>query len=328
LYIDIIEQKVKELEMRKDTTKKFLMRENRYANRMTSLEIIDFLSRKKKEIACDMIDFTNVFGIKSTHLNMKNTLGSGYKTREWVSRDKKIVEFNMVYCEEGSFTMGHSDFKDDNPPRPETIERSFLLGETEITQELYELVMNYNPSEFKDKSKYPNAPKHPVDCVSWHDAIRFCNKLSKLQGLHECYKELNEVDRWGNNKWECDFNKNGFRLPREKEWEYAAKAETNNRYAGCDDVEYLSEYAWYKDNSNGSTQPVATKKPNEWGFYDMSGNVWEWCWDKYDPNVDAFRIMHGGSYLSENLGLHSALRHEANASFTNKVFGFRVCRTI
>jgi len=308
--------------MRKDTTKKFLMRENRYANRMISFEMHKFLSRKKKRIACDMIDFINVFGIKSTHLNMKNILGSGDKTRERVSKNSKIVEFNMVYCEEGSFTMGHSDVKS-NQPRPETIEHSFLLGETEVTQELYELVMDKNPSEFKDTSKYPNAPKHPVENVTWYESIEFCNALSKLKGLQECYIEKADVQY----KWGCDFSKNGFRLPREKEWEYAAKAGTNNRWAGIDDESKLGEYAWYGEDESKGTHPVATKKPNEWGFYDMTGNVHEWCGDKFENSKN--KDIRGGCYFDYYYpNLRNSYRTNFTPSSRDHSVGFRICRTI
>jgi len=304
--------------MRKDTTKKFLMRENRYANRMTSLEIVDFLSRKKKKIACDMIDFINVFGSKETNSNTKNILESGDKTREWVLKDRKIVEFNMAYCENGSFMrMGNIHFGDNQ--RIENIESSFLLGETEVTQELYELMMEKNPSKFQDTSKYPNAPKHPVENVSWYDAIRFCNALSKSKGLQECYTKIS------NKVWECDFSKNGFRLPREKEWEYAAKAGVDNQWAGTNYPNKADEYAWFDENSNKSTQPIATKKPNEWGFYDMSGNVHEWCW-KFESAKE--RVFRGGSYGHSKQFVSLNSKGIDNADVKRSDIGFRICRTI
>jgi len=252
------------------------------------------------------------------------------------------VKFNTIYCPKGSFIMGHKNQGDDNIPRIETIDRSFLLGETEVTQELYEKVMNTNPSKFKNS-------QNPVEQVSWGDAIQFCNKLSKLQGLDLCYTKNSSQEY----DWLCDFSKNGYRLPEEKEWEYAAKAGTQNLYAGTDDQSKLKECAWYRDgsyllihetvtkwgfygmdmaeyNSYLSTHLVATKKPNEWGFYDMSGNVKEWCWDKYNPkgNASATRVNRGGGWDNSSSNLLSAFRDSASPGSRPNNLGFRVCRSI
>jgi len=238
-----------------------------------------------------------------------------------ISRDTRVwLRFNMIYCPSGSFTMGHKDIED-NKPRMEIIERPFLLGETEITQELYEKVMGTNPSWFKGN------PQNPVENVSWVDAIKFCNKLSRLQGLDEYYTENPKSLDYG---WDYDSSKNGYRLPTEKEWEYAAKAGTQNLYASTDDESKLGEYAWFVKNSNISTHSVATKKPNEWGFYDMSGNVKEWCWDKYDPkdDTDDSRVCHGGGWYSNVWNLRSASRNRRFPITYNDDLGFRVCRSI
>jgi len=225
----------------------------------------------------------------------------------------------MIYCPSGSFTMGHKDI-DDNKPKKVIIKRPFLLGETEITQELYEKVMGTNPSGFKH-------PQKPVEMVDWDDAIKFCNELSRLQGLDEYYTENSNSKDFG---WDYNSSKNGYRLPTEKEWEYAAKAGTQNRWAGTDDESKLGEYAWFDENSNGSTQLVATKKPNEWGFYDMSGNVYEWCWDKYETKggADAGRVIRGGSCYGETWHLRSARRGLYSPDSCDDIIGFRVSRSI
>ena len=249
------------------------------------------------------------------------------KAIDTISKDTFFyLTLPMIFCPSGKFTMGDKDnfFK---PPKEETIERPFLLGETEITQELYTKVIGYNPSWFR------NRPQNPVEQVSWVDAILFCNELSRLQGLELCYTENKRSLDYG---WDCDFSKNGYRLPREKEWEYAAKAGTENRCAGTDKEEDLDKYAWFDDNSeiNGEkqTHPVKSKLPNEWGFYDMSGNVWEWCWDKYNPKAKGKflddRVVRGGSWKCNAPYLHSGRSNSNCPSYGLSNSGFRVCRSI
>ncbi len=250
------------------------------------------------------------------------------KTIDTISIDTRVwLRFNMIYCPKGTFIMGHEDIWN-NKPREETIERPFLLGETEITQELYQAVMDTNPSHFQSNSQ------NPVEQVSWYDAILFCNELSKLQGLDECY-----TNQQG---WLCDFDKNGYRLPTAKEWEYAAKAGTQNRWAGTNDENKVELYAIYEDNSkineNRQTHPVKTKQPNEWGFYDMSGNVYEWCWDEFElEGFDEYedeeedldgRVNCGGSWYNSIESLCSDSRTGALPNNDELDFvGFRVART-
>ena len=237
----------------------------------------------------------------------------------------KDVQFNMIYCSSGTFIMGH-ECQENNPPREETIDRPFLLGETEVTQELYEKVMGTNPSIYQNNSQ------KPIENVSWVGAILFCNELSRLQGLDECYTENPKSLDFG---WDCDFSKDGYRLPEEKEWEYVAKASTQNLWAGTNVKDELEEYAWFDGNSKiggkYQTHPVKSKLPNEWGFYDMSGNVWEWCWDKSDPknpDISANRVSRGGGWFSDASLLLSAFRGSNSPGGRDGRLGFRVCRSI
>ncbi len=189
-----------------------------------------------------------------------------------------------------------------------------IVGETPITQEVYETVMGKNPS------LNVLHQKAPVENVLFDDVIEFCNKLSDLHKLEKCYRKEENV-------WVCDFDKLGYRLPKEEEWEYACKANTSYIYSGGNDIDSV---AWYAENSS-RTHAVKELSPNAWGLYDMSGNVWEWCWDKKEMpwhlRNEVRRIVKGGSWKSPI----EKLRWDSNQDFTeghrDHSVGFRVFRT-
>ncbi|MBQ0067289.1 MAG: SUMF1/EgtB/PvdO family nonheme iron enzyme [Phascolarctobacterium sp.] len=172
--------------------------------------------------------------------------------------------------------------------------KNIKMLKTEVTQQQYKDIMGENPSYFKGDN-------NPVEQVSWYDAIYFCNKLSEKYGLNPVYAVDGNTDvtawNYSPHKGSQLYKKvtkkdsaNGFRLPTEKEWVYAASGGQNNTYSGSNN---LGEVGWYNYNSGDETHQVAQKKPNGYGLYDMSGNVWEWCWDADYSDYSWFR---GGSY--------------------------------
>ena len=162
----------------------------------------------------------------------------------------------------------------------------FAIAETPVTQALFHAVTWDNPSEREGDLL-------PVEMVTWDDAISFCNDLSEELGLTPCYEVTVDSS-------EFDPEANGFRLPFETEWEWAARGGESFTYAGSDD---LDEVGWYDDNADCESQPVAQKRPNGYGLYDMSGNVAEWCNNEYatpgeyNPEADD-RAYRGGSSSS------------------------------
>ena len=206
--------------------------------------------------------------------------------------------------------------------------KEFSILATEVTQELYESVMGENPSKFNEEKNLP------VEQVSWYDAVYFCNKLSDMFGLTPVYAVAGETDagKWGyaphkkeniTGTVRQNENADGYRLPTVEEWQYAAKGGQDFKYSGSGN---LDEVGWYEDNSESKTHPVAQKKPNDYGLYDMSGNVNEWCGGPY-PNYSRSRYCCGGSWYSSADYCEVGDNREADANNTNSNFGFRFVRS-
>ena len=193
---------------------------------------------------------------------------------------------------------------------------SFLMGETEVTQELYEAVMGECPSDF-------TGDQRPVENVSWEDAIVFCNTLSRLLGLTPVYQGTD-------NNATMDESANGFRLPFENEWEWAARGGQNFTYAGSDN---LDDVGWYTGNSGDTTHPVGQKQANGYGLFDLSGNVKEWTNDdyynpgEYRPGA-VRRPFRGGSWIISAAYCSVSYRINSSPGGRNNTLGFRFARSI
>ncbi|PWV81792.1 Formylglycine-generating enzyme, required for sulfatase activity, contains SUMF1/FGE domain [Prauserella marina] len=162
----------------------------------------------------------------------------------------------------------------------------------------------------------------PVEGVSWLDAVRFCNACSVRSGLRPAYRVGGERDGLPDVEW--DETADGYRLPTEAEWEHAARAGTvAARYGPLDDI------AWYRGNSGEHIHPVAGRKPNAWGLYDMLGNVWEWCWDAFDA-VDhpGYRVLRGGGWFDEHWSCRASVRRRSHPDFRIDDVGFRIARSV
>jgi len=215
--------------------------------------------------------------------------------------------------------------------------QNYSMMMTEVTQKQWRTVMGNNPSSFKGDNL-------PVENVSWVDAVVFCNQLSEKEGLKPCYsykgtsyvkkwKFLKEkLSEWSDSEWKkfnsslaCDTTANGYRLPTVEEWQYAAKGGQEFKYSGSDN---LDKVGWYAGNSGEKTHPVAQKRPNGYSLYDMSGNVWEWCWiSGWDARSSNERYSCGGSwnYGASYCGVGSGDWYYA--SDAGNYLGFRIVRS-
>jgi sulfatase modifying factor 1 len=246
---------------------------------------------------------------------------------------KYDIASNMVKIEGGIFKMGSNDelYGNTKPIHSVTV-GSFYIGKTEVTQELWESVMGNNPSKLKGDQR-------PVEQVSWYDVIEFCNRLSEKENLKKAYSGS------GDNII-CDYNSNGYRLPTEAEWEFAARGGNKSKgykYSGSNNLDEVGWSLAYDSSGNlhpSGTSKVGTKLANELGVYDMSGNVWEWCWDWYGdyqsgsqtnpsgPSAGYVRVLRGGSWFNSAEDCRVAYRDFSGPDGRDYYdYGFRLART-
>jgi len=231
----------------------------------------------------------------------------------------------------GVFTMGSPPNEagryPDEAQHRVVITRGFWMMETEVTQSQWKALMGNDPASFRNCGG-----RCPVENVSWYDAVRFTNALSRRAGLALCY----EIQ--GANVRFQGLGCPGYRLPTESEWEHAARAGQRSLFAGGSHLEALG---WYRNNSAGSTHPAGVKTPNTWGLRDLSGNVWEWCWDAYrsrypdatvrdplGPPGSSGRVLRGGAWSYAARDCRVAARLHLVPGYKSLVTGFRCVRSI
>jgi eukaryotic-like serine/threonine-protein kinase len=227
------------------------------------------------------------------------------------------MTMKLVLVPAGDFLMGSPETEagrgpSEGPQHPVTISKAFYMGACEVTQAQYAAVMGKNPSKNE-------APDNPVEWVSWEDAVEFCRNLSD-----KVHKPVG--------------------LPTEAQWEHACRAGAKTAYSFGDDAGKLWDYVWFEANANGKPRPVGQKKPNAWGLYDMQGNVWEWCFDRYadsylpagqagpkaktvdpsGPDSGWDRVLRGGSWWCDPLACRSAVRGLGVPDYRSDGVGFRV----
>ena len=259
-----------------------------------------------------LIPFTDHFDLGQHEQRWREVL-------QWVRFDQfksvKDIHFKMVYCPSGRSISIESG-------REYRVKPGLWMAQTPVSQELWMAIMKENPSYFKGSNR-------PVEQVTWFESVRFCNLLSQHEQLMCAYSLVNSSTPQRPTVY-LNLEANGYRLPFECEWEYCASAGDDLIYSGSNQS---FEVGWEQRNSNDQTHPMADLKPNTWGLYDLSGNVWEFCNDayqqndvdpyKYTPSNQVKRSMRGGSFLSSihisNQGKYDPFRRHAS-------IGLRVVR--
>jgi len=278
-------------------------------------EVINIMLGKTPQTAAGDVTGDNNVDIADVNAVINIMLGKNNQDESITTFTVNGVSFKMVAVEGGTFTMGATDdyaYVWEKPAHQVTLS-GYSIGQTEVTQELWQAVMGTNSSYFQASNDaiFGTDLQRPVEMVSWEDCQTFITKLNELTGKT-------------------------FRLPTEAEWEYAARGGNMNQgymYAGSDNVD---DVAWYNNNSNSTTNTVATKTPNELRLYDMSGNVWEWCqdwWGDYSseaqnnpsgPDSGSTHICRSGSWNQNFTLCRVSTRNDFNPTDTRNNLGLRL----
>jgi len=250
-----------------------------------------------------------------------------------------ILNSELIKVQGGTFKMGSKDSDGiadvDEQKEHDVNLTAFEISKFEVTVWEWQQFIKANKMKMPAKPSWGWQENHPINGITWNEAIAYCNWLSKKEKLQPAYSKKGP-------NFICDFKANGYRLPTEAEWEFAAKGGTlpkGFKYSGRDS---LDDIAWHKGNSAGTPHTIGTKLPNELGLYDMSGNVWEWCWDWYNkdfyklekgdnprgPEMGNRRSVRGGSWDSQANYVRAANRISTEPNKTHEFYGFRVARSI
>ena len=316
------------------------------------------------------LEFVNLSVDTPSEQTIKLTSEDGKTTKEYkVKVIRQHAEIKMVRVPAGSFQ------RDEGEENISVITKPYSLSKYQIKRQQFKDIMGEDPSHRNYSS---GSMDDPVQQVNWYHAIAFCNKLSLMEGLKPAYT-VEGVSDWANlafgdipsndydTNWDkatFDWDADGYRLPTEMEWMWAAmgapadgqdgrinRTGYTKGYAGSIEEggkqENLGAYAWYSTNSSYRAHPVGGKEPNELGLYDMSGNVQEWCWDLYgscyptgpltdymgadpdpDPDFNPWRVGRGGDWYCDASSCTVASREQSPPMYQNGVMGFRILRPI
>lgn len=287
------------------------------------------------------------------HVNATTTIRAKGLKAGWIDSATASATYiigsnpgQMILVPGGAVTIGDTrgEGNDDELPTHSVTLSTFYIGKYEVSQAEYSQFMQPSSSW---TSEYGLGDNYPAYYVSWYSILKYCNLRSMAEGLTPVYTISGSTNpaNWGavptspNATWDaasCNWSANGYRLPTEAEWEYAARAKSQSRHHFGDDDASLGHYACYDANARGKTCPVGQKLPNAWGLHDMLGNVWEWCQDWYGnypsdgvtnptgPSVGSARVFRGGAWNALPRNCRSATRSSGRPGNRNDLVGFRL----